>query len=136
MKGIYILVILIRKSISIRVGALGKIEFKKGKYAYIGSAQNGIESRVARHLRHEKKKFWHIDYLLDNKNVSVEEVWYKEAPKDEECKVAGMLAGKDAYPTIPGFGCSDCKCVSHLFILGKDSRIVEWSDGWMVKMVK
>lgn len=107
--------ILIRKPISIRIGSLGKLKFSEGKYIYVGSAQTGLENRVARHLRHRKKKFWHIDYLLNNPNVSVDRILCKEAHKEEECKTATLLSkyGK----SVPGFGSSDCKCESHLFIL-------------------
>jgi len=112
-KGIYVLFISIGRDISVKVGALGKVKFNKGGYAYIGSAQNGIEKRVTRHLRREKRKFWHIDYLLAQKYVKVEKVLYKESAKKEECKMAQALF-KFGSP-VRGFGCSDCSCQSHLF---------------------
>ena len=43
----------------IRIGSLGKITFKKGFYAYVGSAMNNLEKRVQRHLR-KKKNFYHL----------------------------------------------------------------------------
>jgi len=61
MKGIYVLFISVKRDIFVKVGALGKVKFSQGTYAYVGSAQNGIEKRVIRHLRKEKRKFWHID---------------------------------------------------------------------------
>lgn len=112
-KGIYVLFISIGRDISVKVGALGKVKFNKGSYAYIGSAQNGIEKRVSRHLKREKRKFWHIDYLLAQKYVKVEKVLYKEAAKKEECRMAQALS-KFGNP-VRGFGCSDCSCQSHLF---------------------
>lgn len=48
--GIYVLFISARRSILLKVGALGKIKLSKGTYAYVGSAQNGIKMRVASHL--------------------------------------------------------------------------------------
>lgn len=48
--GIYVLFISARRSILLKVGALGKIKLSKGTYAYVGSAQNGIKMRIARHL--------------------------------------------------------------------------------------
>ena len=98
---------------SFKVGSLGKIEFSKGTYAYVGSAQNGIDKRVARHLKREKRKFWHIDYLLAQKNAGIEKVVYKEIPKQGECRIAQTLS-KLGNP-VRGFGCSDCSCSSHLF---------------------
>lgn len=113
MRGAYILVVNVSKDISKGIGALGKVKFLKGYYAYIGSAMNSIERRVGRHLRKEKKKFWHIDYLLDDENVKTVKVFYKESNKKEECKIAGMVS-KFGEPVI-GFGSSDCNCKSHLY---------------------
>lgn len=113
MKGVYVLVISVGKDISVEVGALGSISFEKGLYAYVGSAQNGLEKRVARHLAKAKKRRWHIDYLLDNEFANVAKVFYKEAGKSEECRIAGKL-GERGVPVV-NFGCSDCGCVSHLF---------------------
>ena len=84
MKGIYILFISIRKNISVKIGALEKINFEKGIYAYVGSAQNGIKQRVERHLRKRKKMHWHVDYLLSNINVKIESIFYKETSKKKD----------------------------------------------------
>jgi Uri superfamily endonuclease len=113
MKGIYVLIIRIERNISVDTGALGNLNFEKGLYAYVGSAQNNLEERVRRHLRKEKVKFWHIDYLLDNPRVKVLKVFYMRAGRPKECRVAKELA-KKGFP-IRGFGSSDCKCESHLF---------------------
>ena len=113
MKGVYVLIISVGKDIRVNIGALGSIFFERGLYAYVGSAQNGLERRVQRHRRKAKKKFWHIDYLLDNDAVRVVKVFYKEADKPEECRIAGKLSEKGV--AVMNFGCSDCGCVSHLF---------------------
>jgi Uri superfamily endonuclease len=112
MKGIYVLIIAIDSNISVETGAIGNLNFEKGLYAYVGSAQNNLEERVKRHIRTEKKKFWHIDYLLDNPRAKVLKVFYKRAGRPEECKIAKEL-GKTGFP-VRGFGSSDCKCESHL----------------------
>jgi len=112
-KGIYVLIISVGKGIKVNVGALGSMFFERGSYAYVGSAQNGLERRVQRHLRKAKKKFWHIDYLLDNDAVRIVKVFCKAAEKSEECRIAGKL-GEVGVPVV-NFGCSDCGCVSHLF---------------------
>lgn len=112
MKGVYVLVISVSKDIQIDVGSLGSINFAKGLYAYVGSAQKGLEKRVKRHLRKDKRNFWHIDYLLDNDAAEVLKVFHKEAGKHEEC-IAAKKIGKRGVP-IRGFGSSDCKCESHL----------------------
>jgi len=112
-KGIYVLVIFVSRDVKLRIGALGSVNFEKGLYAYVGSAQNGLEKRVRRHLRKTKKKFWHIDYLLDNDAVRVVKVFCKEVEKPEECRIAETLSEK-GIPVL-NFGCSDCSCMSHLF---------------------
>lgn len=137
MKGIYILSIIVQENIALKVGALGKIDFKKGRYAYVGSAQNNLKKRIQRHLSKNKKKRWHIDYLLLNPNVKIENIHYKKAGKDEECKIAHMLSSFEE--PIKGFGSSDCRCHSHLFRLKslnyfykkkfKDISNIEIEDG-------
>jgi len=114
-KGIYVLVVSVDGDTKVNVGALGNTFFKKGLYAYVGSAQKNLKKRIDRHLRKEKRSFWHIDYLLRDVGRVVEVFW-KEAEKSEECRVAKEL-GKTGVPIL-NFGCSDCSCVSHLFMLG------------------
>jgi Uri superfamily endonuclease len=97
----------------VNVGALGKLTFKKGLYAYVGSAQGNLEKRVRRHLRKEKRRFWHVDYLLNNDAAKVTAVFHKQADKTEECAIAGVI-GESGTP-VGGFGSSDCSCKSHLF---------------------
>jgi len=111
MKGSYILLIELSRDMEIQIGKLGRMEFRKGFYAYVGSAMNNLEKRVERHIRKEKRLFWHIDYLLEN--AEVKEVIYTESGKREECKLAKNL-GK-YFTSIRNFGSSDCKCGSHLF---------------------
>ncbi len=111
MKGSYVLIIWLKHDMEIEVGKIGKIFFKKGYYAYVGSALNGIKKRVERHLRKEKKIRWHIDYLLQYGEVI--DVFVKESNKREECEIAKEFASHFLY--IERFGCSDCKCKSHLF---------------------
>ena len=113
MKGIYVLEIKVKKSFEEKIGALGKIRFFSGKYFYVGSALKGIEKRVERHLKKEKKIHWHIDYFLANQNSKIENVYCKETKnKKEECETAKKLAKKGKE--VKKFGCSDCKCKSHL----------------------
>jgi Uri superfamily endonuclease len=113
LKGIYVLIIRVCKDISVNTGALGRRALAKGFYAYVGSAQTNLEKRVKRHLRREKHLFWHIDYLLNSDQAEILEVLYKETGKTQECGVANALREKGK--PIAGFGCSDCRCRSHLF---------------------
>ena len=122
-KGVYVLVISVGKDIRVNIGALGGVNFEKGCYAYVGSAQNSLEKRLERHLRKVKRKFWHIDYLLDNDAVQVLKVFYKKARKHEECKITKRISKRGIL--IKGFGSSDCKCQSHLVRI-KDCRLLEY----------
>lgn len=118
MKGSYILLIELENDSKIQIGKLGDILFKKGFYVYIGSALNGLEQRINRHLRTDKKLHWHIDYLL--KSAKVGSVYYKENDQREECKIAKFFSKLEP---VSGFGCSDCNCKSHLFYGSKNEII-------------
>lgn len=121
-KGIYVLIIRLNSDANANIGALGQKTFKKGTYAYVGSAQKNLEQRLKRHLRREKRKFWHIDYLLSSDAAKVIQVLFKQGSKTEECRVASEISQKSEG--VSGFGCSDCNCNSHLFRVG-DSRILQ-----------
>jgi len=134
MKGIYVLLISISKGISVNVGALGTVTFEKGLYAYVGSAQSGLEKRVERHLGRAKRKFWHIDYLLDSVGVKVLKVFWAEALKLEECQISRKIAERGI--PIRGFGSSDCRCESHLFKLRDYGFLREFMHGIQVKAIR
>ena len=89
------------------------MSFVIGLYVYIGSAQNGLEKRIKRHLRKEKRRFWHVDYLLENPASRIVAVFFKEAPKKSECAIAEAIGQRGE--AFAGFGCSDCHCRSHLY---------------------
>jgi Uri superfamily endonuclease len=111
MKGTYTLLIELDRSLNIVVGRRRRYHFGAGYYAYIGSALNNLEKRIERHLRQEKKFHWHIDYLLDY--ATVRQVIYAVTANKQECLIAREL--QKILKFTPGFGCSDCRCPSHLF---------------------
>jgi len=115
MKGVYVLLLQLDESQQISVGRLGMRYFSKGSYAYVGSALNGIESRVNRHLGNDKKHFWHIDYLLDKAHIF--EVVLIPTEEKLECTLA--MAFKEKLLCISCFGSSDCHCPGHLFFTFK-----------------
>jgi len=111
--GIYTLIIKLSKKREVKIGRLGTFVFPKGYYAYTGSAQNGLEKRINRHLSSEKKFHWHIDYLLRYAKV-IKVVRY--VGRKDECElnnVAGQSTG--ATQIVKKFGSSDCNCVTHLY---------------------
>ncbi len=93
------------------MGALGDICFNEGYYAYIGSALNGLESRIKRHLGSSKKLHWHIDYLLEK--AAVEVIVSAKTEKRIECELVELFA--EEFRQITRFGSGDCRCNSHLF---------------------
>ena len=112
-RGIYTLIIKLSNNKEIKIGWLGTFVFPKGYYVYTGSAQNGLEKRIDRHLSSEKKLYWHIDYLLYYAKV-IKVVRY--VGRKDECKlnsVTGQCAG--ATQIVKKFGSSDCNCVTHLY---------------------
>jgi Uri superfamily endonuclease len=113
LKGVYVLVIQLSHDAEIRVGSLGKLSLGKGMYLYVGSAQNGLEKRIERHFRKEKRVFWHVDYLLENPSSKIVATFFKKAPRTSECAIAEAI-GKRGEAVV-GFGCSDCHCRGHLF---------------------
>ena len=119
MKGIYFLLIKLEREQENEIGALGDLSFKGGYYIYIGSAQNGIEERVKRHLREEKSIYWHIDYFLEISRI--DKVFYiRTNEKKTECKAANFFIERGEI--IDNFGCSDCDCLSHLIYLGDEEK--------------
>jgi sugar fermentation stimulation protein A len=99
------------EDVSLRIGALGKINFKKGYYLYTGRAKQGLKSRVRRHLRRKKRKRWHIDYLLSR--VRITKIFYYHGRLDE-CIINEEVQKKVKGRAVKNFGSSDCRCGGHL----------------------
>ena len=121
LKGIYTLIIELDRSRTITIGKRGRISFDSGHYAYVGSALNGLEARIARHLKEDKLLHWHIDYFLQK--ARVEEVLWGITDKKEECAIA--CHHMQALLPVPRFGCSDCRCTSHLFFSGDKKHLMK-----------
>jgi Uri superfamily endonuclease len=111
--GSYVLAIRVDVPTSIVVGQLGAVRLRRGAYAYSGSAMRGLRARLSRHARAEKRRHWHVDYLLDVGRI--DGVWIHIGPERLECTAARALASSAGatYP-VAGFGSSDCRCRSHL----------------------
>jgi len=124
--GIYVLLLFVSEEITLTIGKLGINNFTRGYYSYTGSAfGNGatsLKNRIMRHLSKEKRKFWHIDYLLADERVSVEAVIVAETDKKVECETNQYIKKTiGAKVPIMGFGSSDCRknCRSHLLYFPK-----------------
>ena len=112
-RGTYALLIKVRNEATLTVGKLGEFQLPLGYYLYCGSALGGLEARIKRHLRPEKRIHWHIDYLLQHADVV--EVWCIISDQRVECVLCDEARQLfDAMDLAPGFGSSDCRCPSHL----------------------
>lgn len=113
--GAYLLLLLLRQGVVLRVGRLGEFPLPRGYYAYVGSARGpgGVRARVARHLRRDKSLRWHIDYLAQYGDIL--DVWASFGRARRECDWAAVLVrSAGARRLVPGFGASDCGCAGHL----------------------
>jgi Uri superfamily endonuclease len=116
--GIYHLIIYLPSDKNIEVGKLGRHCFQAGYYVYTGSAMRGLDQRIARHLRSEKRLHWHIDYLLQHGQII--DIITHITKERHECKFNQMIMSlPECHIPIKGFGSSDCDCLSHLAFFEK-----------------
>ena len=129
----YLLVVKVTRNARIAVGRLEDTGFKRGLYLYIGSAKRGLDKRISRHRIKQKKLYWHIDYILSSEQISVLEVWSKEA--NEECVIAHKVGTFPETEIVRnGIGSSDCKCSTHLYFFdGKLPRLHDRLTKWGFK---
>jgi len=114
-KGIYCL-IFENRACKIEIGKKGEFSFNPGFHIYVGSALgSGGLKRVKRHINLSKNRDrnprWHVDYLHLNPAFRLVSVVYAFTSARLECTLASRIGGD----FISGFGCTDCKCSSHLF---------------------
>ncbi len=153
--GIYQLHLRLPHATTIEVGRLGTFRFPAGWYVYTGSAMSGLEARVQRHARREKKLHWHIDYLLQHAVIRrvVTVPVRSQALHSEECRDSATslrcvadyklrlecawnertLTQKGARVVVARFGSSDCCCASHLVYFGRRKPVdtALQHEGWV-----
>ncbi len=131
--GIYHLIVKLPRKKVIQVGRLGAFPFPKGFYVYTGSAQVSLGKRISRHLSQEKKLHWHIDYLRTY--LHLKEIWYTYDCGHHEHLWATVLGcSKGATIPIPGFGASDCRCKSHLYLIRSKPSVRRFRDKLRAKL--
>lgn len=117
LKGTYLLFFHIKDAINVKIRNRN-LKINSGHYLYIGSAfgSGGLSSRLSRHLKREKKIFWHIDRLTTLSSCKIEGIAIA-INQHVECIISQTLAKMDFLEPIIGFGNSDCKmgCRSHLY---------------------
>lgn len=113
--GTYVLILECVKARQITVGRRGPSSIFPGYYLYVGSAfgPGGLEARIRRHARREKRLRWHIDYLRAHSKVAA--VWFSTADRRLEHCWAAALSRMPGLVPVPRFGASDCGCPTHLF---------------------
>lgn len=114
-KGTYALTLLARRPFGVSVGRLGRLKGPAGYYVYVGSAfgPGGLKARLSHHLKPALKPRWHIDYLKTKAPIT--EIWYSvDADKREHLWADTFVEKMSGINPFPGFGSSDCACLSHL----------------------
>ncbi|MCK9224893.1 MAG: GIY-YIG nuclease family protein [Candidatus Muirbacterium halophilum] len=112
MNNLYIILLENKKNVSKNIGKKGIFLFSPGYYIYIGSAKKNPMARIERHLKKEKKLFWHIDYITSF--MEIRKVLLFRFVEFTECELAQNIFNefKVEFPG-KGLGSSDCKCYSH-----------------------
>lgn len=115
-RGLYVMVLELKENRRIKPGKLPETEFKRGTYLYVGRAKRGLRERLERHLRKNKKLFWHIDYFLQVAKLT--DIWVK-LNSFNECRMVSQIRKFLKRSEIPQkkFGASDCRCPGHLLYL-------------------
>lgn len=116
-RGSYLILYHLPRKKLIEIGGLGKVTFKQGYYIYVGSAMKSLSKRVGRHRRIRKKLRWHVDYFSGLADFHI--ALPVRSADDLECEIASAIGSISEW-TVPGFGCSDCPCPSHLFGFSAD----------------
>lgn len=112
--GVYVLVLYLPVTSTIKAGGAGTHTFEKGRYAYVGTAHGsgGLRARLSRHTRYlgeNKKPKWQIDYVREH--ARIEEIWCAELPPEYECRWSRALSRlSDTSVPVKGLGSSDCNC--------------------------
>lgn len=111
-RGSYLLLLELQRERLIEIGQLGRVVFQKGYYLYVGSAMSNLRARLRRHGQKRKKEHWHIDYLTREADGFLS--LPIRSSRRQECEIAQALSSiMKSGP--PGFGSSDCRCLTHLF---------------------
>lgn len=115
--GVYVLCMRAYRQREIVIGKRGSIHVnEKEIFVYVGSAMNGLRSRVGRHLSFQGKKIhWHIDYLLQF--LEIFQIFFATSVLRKECQLSMQINQQSTFfKAIDGIGNSDCRsCPSHLY---------------------
>ena len=135
--GTYALLIQAPRDTAVRVGALGGVTIRRGVHVYVGSARGpgGLGARIRRHLARDKPIHWHVDHLTTR--LDVDEVWSLASERPLEHAWSDAVASMPgAVVSVPGFGSSDCRCPTHLYLfatrpLANTLELAGVTAGWL-----
>ena len=116
LSGTYALIFKTQRNKRLIIGKLGTLTLQPGYFVYVGSAfgPGGLKARIGHHRKTFSRPHWHIDYLSEY--LSPAEVWYTYDATHREDHWSQVLANvRGASIPLPGFGSSDCRCISHLY---------------------
>jgi len=118
LRGVYTLIIRFARRCKANILKDAPVVVDRGLYLYTGSASGrgstSLEGRIRRHLRREKKEFWHVDRILACKSAHVVSVVYAVTASKAECRVNdALLKHTNIRAPFKGLGSSDCRCESH-----------------------
>ena len=112
--GTYLFRFMIEREIELEIGRLGQVTILSGYHIYVGSALRGLKSRLRRHFAGLiEKPHWHIDRLS---LIAVDKSFAVLVDRRKiECELNAIVAKSSIVDSsYKGFGCSDCRCPSHL----------------------
>jgi sugar fermentation stimulation protein A len=116
-RGSYLLILNLKRNRKIDVGKLGKVQFRKGFYIYVGSAMANLSKRMERHRRLRKRHHWHIDELREV--AEFHSILAIRSSDRIECEVARAMSERAEW-SVARFGSTDCSCDTHLFGMASD----------------
>ena len=122
--GAYALILQADQPRIVQIGRLGQLAVEPGCYVYVGSAlgPGGVRARVGHHVRMMARPHWHIDYL--RRAAALRHVWYSYDAVRREHMWADIFANMSgAAVPLPGFGASDCACLTHLYFFSRQPRL-------------
>ncbi len=125
--GTYAILLQLGTPAHLSVGRLGRFEFPRGWYLYVGSARGagGLRARVRHHWQSAARPHWHIDFLRQVARP-VQVMWQIGAAR-RECEWAAAIGARpEARLVAFKFGASDCKCPTHLYYLPRRPSSASW----------
>ncbi len=130
--GSYALHLVLRASLCLSIGRLGRFTFPAADYFYLGSAcgPGGLRARIRHHAGVANHPHWHMDWLRPHVILTVG--WYATGGAAMECAWSQMLASmRGAVIPAPGFGASDCRCScpAHLVAFPEGTNLIDVTAG-------